>query len=688
MARSPLWRSLLLAWLVSSSAQATELLAHQVTRDSDGILRAQGDVEVTYQQEKLHAKQLQYDPYSKQLQAHKNIILHTKGMKIHANQLNMNTQSKIGTLHDVRMLMDEGRQIQSQDVQRLSEFQYKATDIDFTTCPSSSDAWHIRASEATLDQKTQRLTLKHARFEFYNIPILYTPYWNQPLRRSSGLLAPFIADGVRRGFEFSLPYYLAISPTWDTTFTPHWMSKHGLKTGLEWRHISDIGHETLFVETIRDRILNKRRSMLKSNMQWRLPLDMQLQLQGNYVDDIHYLADFSNNIKEITQPYLQSRANLSGQSSWLNWQLWAQHQQDLSRPSNNQTLQIIPRLESQMHGQVSIFDWNLQHQTTLFQRKQGTDGLRVVLAPTITLPWEPIRGLFSTLELGTQYVAYQLRHTLPYQNVSFRADRFSWENRMALARISENQHWRHTWEPVLRYDRVQAPNQQFLPNFDSSNQQISINQLFNPNHFSGYDRVEDVNRISFLLGSRLQYKSKTSQLARDFIQLKVGFSYDLHRKIIDPRLQTIQISPMSSLLGKIILKPFHKLSILADGQYDHQKGRWSQIQASAYWNPSWTKHALIYRFTDARFSGTETRSLQWQSSINLGARWQASTSILYDIVAKQTQQADASIRYQHPCWQFKLDAYRIHRPSGTSTQSGDTGVRFQFEFKGLGSFGS
>ncbi|MDQ6962700.1 MAG: LPS assembly protein LptD [Mariprofundaceae bacterium] len=672
----------------ASYAQSTELFAHEVTRDSYGVLRAFGDAEVQYQKEKLQAEQLEYDPYTKQLKANDDVVVHSSGLKIHAQRLDMNTQTKIGSLFDTRILMAENRQIKSKEVQRLNNDQYKALDVDFTTCPDASGAWHIRASEAKLDQKEKTLTLKHARFEFYNVPILYTPYWQHPLQRSSGLLTPFIADSVRRGFELSLPYYLAISPTWDATFTPHWISKHGLKTGVEWRHISSVGHEQLFIESIRDRILNKRRSMIKGNMQWRTPFDTQLQLHGHYLDDIHYLADFSDNIQEITRPYLQSRASLSGQQSWLDWQLWAQHQQDLSTPSNKQTLQIIPRLESNMHGNALLFRWQVKHQSTRFQRQQGTDGLRMVLNPSLTLPWEPMHGVFSTLEVGSQYVAYQLKNGVPIQNKAIRADRFSWENRMVLARISQNKHWRHTWEPVLRYDRVRAPDQQNLVNFDSSNQQLSMNQLLNPNHFSGYDRVEDVNRFSMLLGSRIQYKSDTSQLSRELIQLKVGFSYDFSRKIIDPKLQKPQISPLSSILGTAIMHPFDTVSLVTDGQYDHQQGRWAKMQAALYWNPTWVQQSLLYRFTDARFSGQETRSLQWQASLQLNSRWRVGSSILYDITTQQTQQAEASLRYMHPCWQIQFDTYRIHRPSGTATQAGDTGMRFQLEFKGLGTFGS
>ena len=60
-----------------------------------------------------------------------------------------------------------------------------------------------------------------------------------------------------------------------------------------------------------------------------------------------------------------------------------------------------------------------------------------------------------------------------------------------------------TLEPRLFYVYVPFREQSNLPNFDSAKTDFSFAQMLNENRFSGHDRINDANQVTFALTSRL-----------------------------------------------------------------------------------------------------------------------------------------------------------------------------------------
>ncbi len=672
-------------------ADSVDITADHLSRDAAGVITATGNVETKRLNETIEAGYIRYDPAKNQIHAEGNVILTSPQAVIKAPSATMNTITKDGELIDATIFFPDGARMQSTRMQRKGDYIFEAESVYFTPCPADSEAWGISAATATIDQNEGSLSATDARLEIGGVPVFYSPYWSQSLRRKSGFMLPTLASGKRRGTEYALPFYFAPAPNWDATFTPRWMSARGFMPELEFRHVSPAGREEIKIEGISDKVLGRGRQRAQADIAWRLPYAMNLNINADYVSDQDYLADLSRNLDESTKSYLVSNAVLSGYTENSDWALSGTYQEDLLAPSNAATLQIAPRLES--HSTLPVLDQfaflHLDQQTTRFERRQGVDGWRFNLHPYIEIPFELAGGgVSSTLTLGSQHTRYWLRDTINKRQPTRTSAEIGLETRAIFERISTDGLWRNSIEPTIRYDFVEVADQSAFPNFDSSFGQLTISSLLTNNLFSGHDRIERAHRISMLVTSRLQSKDNRLSASRELAAVSFGTVYDMLRESVDPAVQTAAAGPFSNLFGKATLSPLPNLSISAEGQYDPRDQYWPKAESAINWR-SQDGHTLgvSYYFVDARLATPETQSLRVSGEFALTPRWKVSGSMFYDTLLKITQNASVALKYTHPCWNLLVEGYRTNRPTGTSTAS-DTGFRFLLGFKGLGRFGS
>jgi len=680
----------LIAIVPPAAAAGIDVTADTITRDAEGVLVAKGHVVIRRQTETLYADMVHYDVKGHTIRAQGHVRITSPKGQIDAASVDLHTDSQTGTMQDATLTLPDGEHLRAQELRRIDATTFEAKSIQFSACPSDDEAWLLAARDARLDQKKGELVAHGTRFEIAGIPVLYSPYMREPLRRQSGLLLPLVASGKRRGTEVALPYYLAPAPNWDATFTPHWMSARGFMTELELRHASTIGTEKLNGEFIRDRITKTRRGRFQADINWQLPGRTFFVVNSDHVSDRNYLPDYDDT-NRLTAPYLQSQAQLVGLGSYGDWMLMGRNQQDLTVANDAATPQIVPRLESHLAAPLARNFWlHFDQQTTRFDRQLGVQGWRMDLNPYIEVPWQSNGGgLQITARAGSHLTRYWLRQAAtPSTTLQRSTGEASLEMRSVFERISNDRTWRHTIEPVLRYDYIRAPsNQSALPNFDSSFGQLTMSNLLSGNRFSGLDRIERANRVTALLQSRLQHREKVGDAARDVMTLAIGASYDIRRNSVDPALKPVPAIPWSNLLGAIMISPIAGLSLHGEGQYSTQPKYWATANAGLDWvSKAGHQLHLGYQFTNARFA-IPTRLLTASGALAISPRWRMSGSILYNSLLRLTQQTSLGLRYQHPCWSFEVDGYRYNRPSGTTAGS-DIGFRFLLGLRGIGSVGS
>ena len=60
-----------------------------------------------------------------------------------------------------------------------------------------------------------------------------------------------------------------------------------------------------------------------------------------------------------------------------------------------------------------------------------------------------------------------------------------------------------TLEPRIYYVKIPFKNQSTIPLFDTSISDFNIDQIFQTNRFSGDDRINDADQITFAISSKL-----------------------------------------------------------------------------------------------------------------------------------------------------------------------------------------
>ncbi len=682
--------ALIAALAAPAQAARVEIEADTLARDAYGQILADGHVVIVRGGETLTADHVRYDPAQHRLMATGHVRLDSPRARIEAEKADLDTLTRAGAIEDAHVTLPDGSRLRARRLRRAADGALLADAAYFSVCPIDEESWRIAASHARLDADGGVLHARHARFEIKGVPVLYSPWWQQPLKRKSGLLIPSFASSRSLGADWRLPIYLAPAANYDITLTPRWMTARGLMGGLEWRHASRIGGERLAGELIRDKKLNRQRGWIGGDIHWQGPHALRFTAGGEHVSDHAWLADFAQGERARLR-YLRAEAALSQQLDAGEWRLSATHQQNLAAANDHATLQILPRLESRLAWPLDAIRegarLHFDQQTTHFTRRSGVRGWRLDLHPWLEWPLSR-RGIVSRIWLGARHTRYWLQQTANPRRPTRTALEAGGEVRAEFERISRDLRWRHVIAPVLRYDHIRAPkDQRLLPNFDSGFGGLTWSSLAAGNRFSGLDRIERASRASLVLESRLQHKPAGDANARDVFTLALGAAWDFRRQSVDPALQPTPAHPLSNLLGRAMLSPWPWLALDADAQYDPHRRFFATSRTGLTIHAGILSLNASHQRTDPRF-GAAVRTSSLRASVEAARRWRFSAAWQYDHLQKLTQDARLGLRYAHPCWTLGVEAFRRWQPGATGAQAANTGFTLLLEFKGLGSVGS
>ena len=661
-----------------------DLTADHIQQDAEQHITATGHATVQRGKERMTADSIRYDAKQHIVHATGRVHLHDAHQDIHAEEATMQTQDHTGSMQHASIQLAQDAHIQAAHIERLSETHFQGDDVRLSVCPKDSEAWHIHAQHMNLDQQRGVLTANHAVFYLGSVPLLYTPYWQQPLRRQSGLLIPEWMTSSARGSEWALPYYWAPRPDWDVTLTPRWMSLRGLMGSAEVRHAGVGQHQTLAWSGIRDQQTHKYRQQIQGDMLQQFNPAWQFDSSIHLLSDHQFLSDFAIDAQKSATAYTYSTAKLSWRHSYGDMALSAQYQQNLRQINDQNSLQILPRLESHNTSKQSWGQLHFDQQTTRFSRIVGVQGTRIMLHPwwNLTQDWQQ-GGIQTELQMGARHLRYsalRLAQTAPRTMLDM-----SMITRIHLEHINSQGTWRHALTPIIRYDLSSAPQQSNSVNFDSGFAGLTMNNLMQGNRFTGYDRFERMHRLSFLLDNTWQYKASPKQTARTWAHAQIGVAYDLLRQTVDANLQTQATRPFSNILGSFDLTPSTWMQLSATGQWNPVARYWASNRLSLNLSHPQGHHVdVTWQRQDARY-GLATESITANAKIALATRWQSNAHALYDRKLKIMQDASLGIRYQHPCWHVDVEVFRNAYTGIANTTN--TGVRFLLGFQGLGKLG-
>src|SRR5258707_10450022 len=104
--------------------------------------------------------------------------------------------------------------------------------------PTKPPIWQVKGARIIHDQTDKMLYFENAQLEFFGVPMAYLPYFSTPdptVKRKAGFLMPSFSEASTYGYAVETPFYWAIAPDYDATFTPRVTTRQGVLLQGEFR---------------------------------------------------------------------------------------------------------------------------------------------------------------------------------------------------------------------------------------------------------------------------------------------------------------------------------------------------------------------------------------------------------------------------------------------------------------------
>ena len=225
-----------------------QMLVQAVEVDYDynnSRVSAVGNVQMFYNGTSVEADKVIYDQKTKRLHAEGNIRMTDADGKItYANALDLSDDYRDGFVDSLRVDTEDQTRMAATRADR-SKGNYTVFENGvYTACapckddPKKPPLWQVKGARIIHDQNEKMLYFENAQLEFFGVPMAYLPYFSTPdptVKRKSGFLMATPSQSAVYGYAVDIPYYWAIAPDMDATFTPRITSRQGVLLQGEFR---------------------------------------------------------------------------------------------------------------------------------------------------------------------------------------------------------------------------------------------------------------------------------------------------------------------------------------------------------------------------------------------------------------------------------------------------------------------
>ncbi len=337
--------------LAQKNANAQMLVqADEIRYDNaNDLVSAVGNVQIYYNGATLEADKVIYDQRSKRLRAEGNARLtETDGKVTYGEHLELTDDFRNGFIDSLRLeTLDDTRLAAARADRTASNYTVFQSGV-YTACEACKDnplkppLWQVKAVRIIHDEANKMMYFEDAKVEFFGVPLAYFPYFSAPdpsVKRKSGFLMPVISTSSAYGLGIETPYYLALAPNYDLTFSPKFTTKQGPLLKSEYRQRFEEGSFTFRASGIdqldENYFIRNNGSDTPGFRQWRGALETQGKFalsprwtwgfDGVLVSDQTYFQDYKivqlqqsstdpqlNNLTEgVSQLYLTGRGDRS-----------------------------------------------------------------------------------------------------------------------------------------------------------------------------------------------------------------------------------------------------------------------------------------------------------------------------------------------------------------------------------------
>ncbi|MDM0021519.1 LPS-assembly protein LptD [Variovorax saccharolyticus] len=596
----------------------------------------------------------------------------------------------------------------------------------YTTCrpedyPGWMPAWLLSAATLTTDTEDNVGVATNARLTFMGVSTPPFPSLSFPLSndRKTGMLPPIIGIDNVNGVDITTPYYWNIAPNRDATLYPTLMSKRGINLGTEFRYLEEKYSGEIRADYMPD-------DRLRDRDRWGIWTHHSQQFDAKYfgldalvgtlsinrVSDNDYWRDFTRT-PSLTQRLLANDGSLSwAKGDWSG----------MARALSYQTLQyapapIVPPYDRmpQITANYSQLDWNgfdftVANDYTRFEAKnpfvQGQpNGERVFSLASLSRPFLT-PGTFITPKVMLNATAYQFDAPL-LTNAATSATRvvptFSLDSGLIFERDANyfGRSFRQTLEPRAFYVYTPFRNQNYLPVYDTAQNDFNFATIYTENAFSGNDRISDSNLLTLGVTTRLIDPETGAEAARFGVAQRLRFADQL---VTMPGGVPVTDRLSDLLLGAQI-NWTSKWSVDGTVQYNPDTQTSARTALSARYNPGpYRTVSAAYRYqadtTPTSNDGNRSIDVTWQWPLNDlwgdkgqdlgpgrgqgGGRWYAVGRLNYSLESSKLTDGVLGFEYDGCCWIGRVVVERVT----TGQVTANTRIMFQLELVGFASIGS
>lgn len=672
---------------------STEIRADTSRIERDGTTLFAGDVEMIRDSRSIAGDLLTYEEARALITVEGNATIWDASLVWQGEQAEFDLDADVGVLKDGKYWMATGRgrgRAETARIDRVNNISH-LEHVDYTTCPKDATTWRFSASKLRLDHDEGRGSAINTLVKVHDVPVFYIPWITFPLddRRKTGLLIPTIGSSNESGFDVKVPFYLNIAPNHDATLTPRLLDKRGVMLGGEYRYLQEnyegeLGFEYLPGDDLangRDRsFLSFRHEHYFDNRR------AQLLAQLQNVSDAQYLEDFGRSLSVTSQRFLDRSVEMRWRRARrFNLTALVQSYQDVddSLATGAGPYRRLPQVtfQSLMPQRHLHLTPQIDAQTTYFDHSNRVTGGRIDLYPSVSLPY--IKRYARVIpKIGVRHTEYFLDDTGAFDARESRTvPVFSLDSRLFAERIINvfGIPMLQTLEPRAYYVYTPKVNQDDIPVFDSGQFDVAYRNLFLENQFTGRDRIGDANRVSLAATTRFIRIND----GQEFFRASLGQVYFFEDREIRLPGRSSQDYAVSELIGEFATNLGNGLSARAVLQYDPNDEQLDRTSYDLRYRPSGTGLIMNASYRRQRTNAdVEQTDLSFRlpltGTLNVVGRWN------YSLEDSRTLELVGGIEYESCCWGTRVVGRRFIR----NTQGEfDTGIFFQFEFKGLAGYG-
>lgn len=674
----------------------TEVEADRVSGRTETEIVAEGNAQLRRGDIELEAERLIYRDPLHEVEAEGNVTLRRGEDRISGPHLKLDVEKRVGEFDSPAYRMSRPAQ-PGQNKREISgggeadrlyfagPDQYRLKGATWSTCPAPDPDWYLRASELDLDYQRQVGEARHGTLVFKHVPLFYMPWVEFPLvgQRQSGLLAPTVGQSNKTGFDLTQPYYWNIAPNYDATLIPRYMSRRGLQLGGEFRYLQpDFGGEIRAELMPNDDVRGGSRAAASIRHSQRLTSTLSAGLVLNRISDREYFEDLSSRVAVTSQSNLLNRFSLGYQAS--NWWRADALLQGYQTIEGVEPYRMMPRLSVNGARDFAFGQVDVRAEFTAFDHPDArrVQGNRTVLYPRFAYPI--VRDAYSiTPRVGLHLTHYDLdqpvadgaRTTLtrsvPITSIDGQLNferEFDWHGRRLV----------QTLEPRLYYLYVpfhaQDPGE--YPVFDSAAYDFNFTQIFQPNLYSGADRIANADQLTAAVTSRI-FDDQGVELMRAAIGQRYYFD---EQRVRLTHAEPLRTGKRADVLASFAGRLPYDLRLSSDWQYNPRDHWTERLNLALRYQPDFAKVLNV----GVRYTREVLRDLDLSAQWPLGSRWYGVARYTRSLREHRVTEAIGGLEYDGGCWVFRIAMHRF----ATNPDDATRAIFVQLELGGLASVGS